>query len=71
MLFNAKAILEEQSSYNIAHSCEWGEIRWGSYFSQGINLKVNVIVLLEFELAYYNVTVLHIKPLWLRDYLGK
>ena len=29
-------------------------------FAKGINPKVNVIVRLEFELAYYDVTVQHI-----------
>ena len=35
-------------------------MRESTAFPQGISLKVNVIVQLEFELAYYNVAVQHV-----------
>ena len=54
-LFNAKAILiEEQSRYYLTHSWEDKEVHT---VHKGICSKVNVIVRLEFELAYYDSAV--------------
>ena len=39
------------------------------YFPKGISLKVNVKVLWDFELAYYEVVVQHISPLCHDDFL--
>ena len=57
-LFNAKAnFVEEQLWYYLNY-------RWWDKgihtFPKGISLKVNAIMLLEFELAYYNVTAQHV-----------
>ena len=53
--FNAKAILpEEQQWYYLTHSWEDKGVHT---FPRGICPKVNLIVLMEFELAYYNSTV--------------
>ena len=54
-LFNAKAILlEEQQSYYLTHSWEDKGVHT---FPKGICPKVNVIVRLEYELAYYGSAV--------------
>ena len=54
-LFNAKAILqEEQLWYYLIHSWENKGVHT---FPKGICLKVNVIVQLEYKLAYYDSTV--------------
>ena len=61
-LFNTKFIrLEEQWWYCLTHS--W-EDKKGSYLFQGYLSKVNIIVWLEFGLAYNNIAVhcLTIKP---------
>ena len=50
-------IVEEQSYNNLTHNCEDKRI---IPFPRGISLKVNVIVQLDFNLAYYNVTVQHV-----------
>ena len=54
LLFNAKAILEEQWWYYLIHSWEDKGVHT---FPKGICLKVNVIARLEFELAYYDSAV--------------
>ena len=55
MLFNAKAILlEEQYWYYLTHSWEDKGVH---NFPNGICPKVNIIVQLEFKLAYYNPAV--------------
>ena len=55
MLFNAKAILqEEQLWYYLTHS--W-EVKGVHTFPKGICPKVNVIARLEYELAYYDSAV--------------
>ena len=57
MLFNAKAILqEEQYWYYLTHSWEDKEVHT---FLKDICLKVNVIARLEHELAYYDSAVHH------------
>ena len=57
-LFNAKAILvEEQQWYYLNYS--WKD-KVVHTFPKGICLKLNIIALLEFELAYYDVAVWHI-----------
>ena len=54
-LFNAKAILrEEQQWYYLTHSWEDKGVHT---FPKGICPKVNVIVRLEYELAYYHSAV--------------
>ena len=54
-LFNAKAILlEEQSWCNLTHSWEDKGVHT---FPKGICPKVNIIVRLEYELAYYDSAV--------------
>ena len=55
LLFNAKSILlDEQKWYYLTHSWEDG----GSHtFPKGICRKINVIVRLVYELAYYDSTV--------------
>ena len=54
-LFNAKAIpLEEQEWYSLTHSWEDKGVHT---FPRGICPKVNVIVRLEYELAYYHSAV--------------
>ena len=54
-LFNAKAILpEEQQGYYLTHSWEDKGVHT---FPKGICPKVNVIALLEYELAYYDSAV--------------
>ena len=56
--FNAKTILvEKQWLYYLAHIWEDGGVHT---FPKGISPKVNVIVQLEFELAYYDVAVQHV-----------
>ena len=56
-LFNAKAILlEEQLWYYLTHSWEDKGVHT---FPNGICPKVNVIVRLEYELAYYDSAVHH------------
>ena len=49
-------LVEEQQGYYWTHSCCWGGV------IRGFNTfpKVNIIVQLEFELAYYDVVVHHI-----------
>ena len=56
-LFNAKAILEEQQSYNWIHSCKDNGVH---IFPKGISLKVNVIV----WLTHYDVTVQYVSQLY-------
>ena len=59
-LFNAKAtLLEEQLWYYLTHSWEDKEVHT---FPEGIYPKVNVIALLEFELAYYDSAVQRFNP---------
>ena len=55
--FNAKAILVEQKWYYLTQS--WG-IRRFDIFTLGIHPKVNLIALLEFELAYFEASVKHV-----------
>ena len=58
-LFNAKAILvEEQPWYYLTHSLEDKRVH---AFSNGISLKVNVIMRLDFELAYFEAAVQHFR----------
>ena len=65
MLFNAKAILrEEQWWYYLTHSWEDKGVHT---FPKGICPKVNVIVRLEYELAYYDSAVHRFKPLHHED----
>ena len=53
-LFNAKAILIEEQWYYLTQSLKDKGVHT---FPKGICPKVNVIVRLEFELAYYNPAV--------------
>ena len=54
-LFNAKSILlEEQLGYYLSHSWENKGVHT---FPKGICPKMNVIVRLEYELAYYDSAV--------------
>ena len=53
-LFNAKTILVEQQRYNLTHSWEDKKVH---AFPKGIILKMNVIELQGFELAYFETTV--------------
>ena len=48
---------DKQQRYYLIHRWDDNEIRT---FSKGISLKMNVIERLEFELAYSDVTVLHV-----------
>ena len=56
-LFNAKAILEVKLWYYLIYS--QGD-KGVQIFPKGINQKVNGIVQLEFELAYYDIVVQHV-----------
>ena len=57
-LLNVKAIeVEEQLCYSIYR---WVGDKNVLLFPKGISPKVNVIVLLYFQLAYYDVTVQHV-----------
>ena len=57
-LFNAKAILVEEHQWcYLTHS--WGDKGVLHIFLKGINLKVNVIVQLEVELAYFEAAIQH------------
>ena len=58
MLFNAKTILVEEQEWDCL-TYSWGD-KGLNTFLKVINPKVNIIVQLEFELAYYDVTVQHI-----------
>ena len=57
-LVNAKVICVEQSWHNLIHS--WVGDKGFQIFPKDINLKVNIIVQLEFELAYHYVAVQHV-----------
>ena len=57
-LFDAKAILVEQWWHYLTHKCWWIKVLYT--FPQGIGPKVNVIAPLDFQLTYYDVTVLHV-----------
>ena len=58
-LFNAKSISgEEQQWYYLTHSCE-DKVGGVHIFLVGFCLKVNIIVRLEFELAYFEVAGEH------------
>ena len=55
---NAKFILlKDQQYYYLTHS--WGD-KWVHAFPKGISLNVNVIVQLEFEVAYFATVVQHV-----------
>ena len=60
-------LLEEQLWYYLTYS--WGRIRELITFLLGISPKVNAIVLLQFELAYYDLTVQHVSPCAMRTLL--
>ena len=72
-LFNAKStFLEREYWYYLIYS--WEE-RWVHTFCKSICLKVNVIARLEFELAYYNITMgtpptIYIYIFYIYVYLG-
>ena len=56
-LFKAKTtLLDEQLGYYLTRNLGWVD-KGIHTFSKGISLKVNLINQLEFELAYYDVTV--------------
>ena len=57
-LFNAKTILIEEQQWYYLTDC-WRDKRFHT-FTKIISLKMNIIMQLEFELAYYNLEILHI-----------
>ena len=55
---NAKAILVEHEWYHLTHRLGDKKVQ---NFPKGISLKVNVVLLLEFRFAYYDVAVQHVR----------
>ena len=59
-LFNAKAMFFEEQRYWYYSIHDWSGDKSLYYSPKGTSLKVNVLVRLKFELAYYDSTIQYI-----------